>query len=354
MKHYYKIEECHKDTFELFQKDKFRGYYIGFPELHRVFSVIPGSTLYLYARPYAWKTWFKYEMLINLSKFYGWKHAVCDPETGSKEDIIAYLTEMVTQKDYHSTYSNKMTEGDRMSAEAWLNEHFYIIDTEIEDMTLKGFYSQCDLIEQELGIRLNTTSIDPWDDIAHDGAEFDAEPGTQAYTTSALRYVRKQAKTKNWYNIIVTHVRNQAKVKSGDTYYTPPPLPSEIAHGEAWSRKGMAMLGMWKCPQGLNLEGYEYERNQVKILPQKLKPKGVGEQDADHDPIDFYVDFKRHRFYQKSGTMTTYATPPEQVKTNNPETDKQEPLVKESQDAFADMNPHNTFLDESEETDLPW
>jgi len=257
---------------------------------------MPGTTLYVYGAPFSGKTHIKYELLLNLSEFYGWKHAIFDPETGNSEDIIQLLTEMKVRKDFHG--ENRMSEHERLMAEEWLNDHFYIVEPGIEGLSLKGFYKEVQSIEQDLRIQIQTTSIDPWDDIEHDYSEF--EERDDRYLTSALKYIRRNAKESGRYNIVITHVKDQQPItKDGQRYY-PPPTPREIALGQSWFRKGMAMVGIWKPPVGLlDDNGQPYEWNEIHLIPHKQKPKGVAIDGPKPAQGVLYWDPVSKRYYEK-------------------------------------------------------
>lgn len=319
---HYRISELVIETDALYKRGVHRGKLTGFQCLKESFSVVEGTTLYLYAPPWTSKTWMKYEILLQLSEYYGWKHAIFDPETGSPAEIVRYLTEMVVRKDYYNTYNNQMTHKERVSAEAFLHMHFFIIDGSEDDFSIKEFYTECELIENLNDIKLNTTSIDPFDDINHNYEEFGQQGMGQEYLTEVLKYSRKQAKEHNWYNIIVTHLRDQDIVfdKETNLRYYPPCTAREIAGGQAWFRKGMSMVGMWKAPEGLRDQdtGVPYEGNEILWLPHKQKPQGVADTGNHTEPVTLYLDYKSHRIYEKLGTQTSFASNPDKWEYNNP------------------------------------
>ena len=60
-------------------------------------------------------------------------------------------------------------------------------------------------------------------------------------------------------------------------HYYPQPTYRQIAGGQAWSRKGMAMISVWRPPEGFQDEhGIPVEPNESWVHIQKAKPKGIG------------------------------------------------------------------------------
>jgi hypothetical protein len=62
-----------------------------------------------------------------------------------------------------------------------------------------------------------------------------------------------------------------------------------------WSRKGMMVINIWRCPYGLaDSNGVPYEPNQVKISIVKAKPKVVGKLGW----LYMYYDRLTNRYYE--------------------------------------------------------
>lgn len=275
-----------------------RGDLLGFINMADIFSVKLGSTLYLYGSPASGKTQLKYEILIQLSELYGYNHLIYDPETGTRQDIKEEVVQMIAKADFTNEFGNQMTEDARMVAEHFFDQHFFIIDTD-EDIDLIDFFEQADKIEKELNIKLHTRSIDPYDYLKHNYQAF-GEVRDDKYLMEALKYVKRNATKNNCYNILVHHVRDIQPKKSGNTWYSPPPTPYDLAFGQEWYRKGMAMIGIWRPKEGLkNDNGEPYENNESLILFGKLKPKGVSVPTNNKKEVSLYYDQKKHRYYEK-------------------------------------------------------
>jgi hypothetical protein len=81
---------------------------------------------------------------------------------------------------------------------------------------------------------------------------------------------------------------------------------NDIAGGMQWSRKGMMIVNVWRCPYGLEDEqGVPYEPNQVKISVVKAKPKAVGSVGS----LYMYYDKITNRYYVDEGGKKGYSHP---------------------------------------------
>ena len=298
----YRVKDTNMDW--IYEKGIQRGTSIGFHCLEDIFSIKKGYPLFVLAAPTAGKTEFVFEMLINLSRFYGWKHCIYSPETGSPKEVYAELAAKYIGQDYMNTYNNQMDFNQKLLAEKWLEEHFVIIDAG-ERVTIEDHLSLIDSAEHDLGIKFDTTLIDPWNKVKHEkkGRRDDE------YLEDILNEIVLNSKQNNRVNIITTHCRDQqlAKTKDGKFYY-PPPTARDFAGGQVWFRMGFMMLGLWRPAAGMmDEDGRPYEANVLRIEVQKAKPNGVAIAGKYQRTAHLYYSPKHHKYYEYYGTSTRWA-----------------------------------------------
>lgn len=292
-----KIETLHKNGIT-------KGLYLGFENLHEKFSWKMKSTTYIYGSPFAGKSELVFEIALNLSMFYGLKHAFYSPESGEAQDIYAELVSKYQQKPFYKNQNNPISDSERFAAQAFIDEHFFIIDPKFTDLSIEEFYKQVDEIETKYETKINCTWCDPFNELKHD---FSDDSGRQdLYIENRLGFIRRNAMAHDRHNVILTHCRDQqyAQTKDGKRYY-PAPSPREIAGGQAWYRKAMNMLCMWRPPKGLNDEnGRPFAENEVHIMIHKYKPKGVGELGT----VKLFLDKERNRYYEYFNDQVRFAS----------------------------------------------
>lgn len=294
------MSELQPEIDKIYQSGIVKGAYIGFQSLANLYSIKLGCTTYVMGSPYSGKTEFWFEILINLSVFYGWKHVIFTPETGSKEEVAAELLSKCLKKPFYN-YNGRMTESEKYKELAWLDEHFYIIDPSDNSLTPEDFFKTVDEIEKTYKVKINTTTLDPYNELKHEIKDTRQD----LYIEELLGLVRRNARAKNRHNCIITHAADQQPItQDGITYY-PAPTPRQYAGGQAWFRKGMGMLAVWRPPSGLrSADGTEYQKNEVHIIVQKSKPKGVGERGT----AVLYFDLYKNRYYELlDGITPSYA-----------------------------------------------
>ncbi len=289
---FYRISEFRDDIERLYENGIQKGHDVGFNGLKDLYSLKKGATTYIMGSPYSGKTQIWFEFLMNLSEFKGLKHLIYSPETGSKEEIAAELCHYYMKKPFYKGEFS-MTDQERYKAQAWLDEHFFIVDPGEVEITIDNFLDIFKQIEALYNIKIDTATIDPFNEIKH---VFDNYNGRQdLYIESMLGAIRRMAKTTNTHFCVITHCKDQTPItENGITYY-PPPTARDYAGGQAWFRKGMAMIAIWRPPSGLeNKDGVKYADNETHIIIQKSKPKGIGRNGL----CKLYYDWQTNRYYE--------------------------------------------------------
>lgn len=288
----YKAEDVRDSLSTLRNEGVKKGAWTGFDSLFDKYSVKKGSTTYIYAGAHQGKSQFGFELMMNLAEYSDWKWAVYTPETGSPTEVFAELLWVYLRKPFlineHLTATDEETE----KAISFINEHFYIIDSGLQDLSVEGFYTAVEQIEEDNFIAIDGCMIDPFTEIKTDvssGVRDDIAIG------QVLTKIRKHSAEKDYHTIVTVHTRHQqAKYKNGVPYVDKPTM-NDIAGGMQWSRKGMMVVNVWRCPYGLeDGNGVPYEPNQVEITVVKAKPKIVGKLGS----VTLYYDKMKNRYYE--------------------------------------------------------
>ena len=309
---YKRLTHLNAEMFAVRQQVDVKGKSIGWDWDMLPFTIKEGATTYIGAAPASGKTELWFEFLINLSCLHGWNHVVFSPETGSSAEIFSELCYKYIGKPYVQG-KNSMTNGEQVSAEMFINEHFIVIDPIDEDLTITKFYQLVDEIERKEGITIHTTTIDPWNELTEEFIPADLGREDK-YLSRILGLVRKNARKTGRHNCVINHVRDQPMVTAmsiagTELRYFPIPTARDFAGGQVWFRKGLSVLIPWRPPYGLgDADGVGAEKNEVHLKVAKSKPKGVSKNGVykmflDIERYQYYMlDFKGNRVYANRGT----------------------------------------------------
>ncbi|MFT7282462.1 MAG: hypothetical protein ACI9DM_002197 [Cyclobacteriaceae bacterium] len=309
---YSRLDQHREEMHEIYDNGVGRGYFHSLKVYREGYSIVLGTTLYVYAAPHSGKTQWVFDLIVDMAIQHGFKTILMSPEAGKEKHIYRKLVEMVAEKDYISTFNNQMTKAERLAAETFVYEHFVILDFEDAEtkkgVALRDWYERIDKVEKELGMEFQITLVDPIDEL---NIDWRSEPSRDIVLQKELIWIRKNAEMKTRYNIVVVHLRDQKKIAikvDGQTQlYYPAPDPQELAHGQEWYRRGMAMIGLWRPPTYLEIDiGLYYAPNDTVVLYGKQKPEEVKEQGSYTKRVIIKWDAKRHRYYHKKLGIDMY------------------------------------------------
>ena len=304
---YKRLTNVNNELFDIRLQKDVRGKSIGWDWDILPYTIKEGCTTYIGSAPASGKTELWFEILINLSCLHNWNHVIFSPETGNSAEIFAELCYKYVGKPYVQG-QNSMSNSEQIVAEMFINEHFIVIDPIDEDLTITKFYELVDEIEKKEGMKIHTTTIDPWNELTEEFIQADLGREDK-YLSRILGQVRKNARKTGRHNCVINHVRDQPMVSSKtiagtDISYFPMPSARDFAGGQVWFRKGLSVLIPWRPPYGLlDGDGNGAEKNEVHLKVAKSKPKGVSKNGVyklylDLDKYQYYMlDFKGNRIY---------------------------------------------------------
>lgn len=283
----------------------------GFETLDRLFTVKLGSFTFILAPPHHGKSELTFEIIFNQAQKYGRKALVYSPETGSVEDIYAEFIHKYTGKPFYKSIPGSVDDKEFYKAINYIDEMFSIVDADDKSYSFEDLTK---LVTDE-----DIILADPYNEIKHDMSKYGARQ--DLYIEDLCSDVRRYCKKNKKHVFITLHPASQQKVEEIDINkkkmkFYPMPVAREAAGGQALLRKAMTWINMWRPPTGLpNEYGMPYDDNEVLIMIEKAKPKGV----AIKGITSLYFDWKRNRYYEKQAGKDLYAFEHEKLNQNNHE-----------------------------------
>jgi hypothetical protein len=290
----------------------------GLNSLNEIFKLKKGYPIFIGGAPFSGKTEFAFEIMMNTSMLYGWKHFIYCGEGGNVEHIYHELLHKYIGKPY-----KYCEEKDKLTAEYFISEHFVIANHDI-DFTVKDFYDTVSEAENEFNVKFDTTLFDPFNDIKEDLMTFGNRE--DKFLADALKQVRISSKNNNRIDIIINHIADVRTVTDDKgNRYMPPALPNEWAGGRTWWRRAFTMILVYRPPVFLkDANGVPYAENESHIIVQKSKPKGIGK----IGKASIFWDWKKNRYYSFNGSQILYSCETiEQFKPLKPNVNFSEPIT---------------------------
>lgn len=275
------LDQVRGDLDLLYKRGHPRGFELGWKDFD--YSILPGSTTYIMGHPHHGKSYFLFEILLQLSQFHGLKHMVFSPENGGAHNVYSVLIGMYMCKDFFKLSTDEYERGSQ-----FIEEHFSVIDPIDKQFSVFDFLLQA---EYE---KVNTLSGDPFNEFSHDFR--DDYNRQDLYIERVLTEIRKKARATGLHIFILNHAQDGKKIEQGGIRYLPKPMAIDHAGGKAWWKKGQGMISVWRPPEGLNdSDGLAYDKYTTVVDVQKAKPKGIGTQGE----YRFFYDWESNRYYMK-------------------------------------------------------
>lgn len=300
-----------------------RGIDTGFKTLDELLSFKLGYSTFYLGFAGAGKTEFQMEMMFNQTEKFGWKHGFLSGEIGNMDDVVAELVSKRLRKPFFKSNPYSATEKEVYQAMNWLDEHFYPIDGDETDHSIDSFFDYFESLEKEFKIKLQTTSLDPFNDLSENLSDYGGRE--DKYLAWALKKVRQKAKTNKWHNNIVTHAKDLPPIvlkdiTGQDVYCTAVPTLNSFAGGAVWGRRAFNVVGVWRPEHNrVNSKveltvnpatGMPFKENEAIVKVLKAKPKGTAKKGA----TSVFFDWQKNRYYEEINGSNFYAFEHENIK----------------------------------------
>jgi hypothetical protein len=268
-----------------------RGKYLGFNNLNEHYTMQLGNVTDWSGFPGSGKTQVLMELLLNTSKFYGWRHLVYFPDVGSRTEIVADLLHKLTGKTFNPKYDNHIQEDEIYQQINWILHHFQILTKEDVKAKLTPF-EFWDMAASMEGIQ--TASIDSWKDMHHDYNKY----GSYAqYLEIVLPYRNQIAEDNNLHLHTIIH----PKLTEKENGVRKAPTPYDLKGGSEWFNSGKCMITVHRETK---------DTNEAQIIFGKIKPRSVGQTGQ----INLHLDLSNFIYYEHTDQgQRRYA----QAKENN-------------------------------------
>lgn len=275
-----------------------RGNNTGFSCFDECYSIKYGSFTIILASPHSGKSELGFEIIANQVEKYGKKALIYSPETGSVADIYAELIHKHFNLSIFKTYRNHLKDDKYHQAIAYIDEMYSIVNSDDKAFSYKEIIS---MVKDE-----DLIFVDPNNEVRH--VLEDSHLGRQdIYIEDISSYIRRFCKKNNKHMIITMHPATQNAIFDSDTKtnYYPMPTARQAAGGQAWFRKAMGWINLWRPPITLidPVTKKGFEKNVVIVNIEKAKPKGIGKRGT----FKMYYDWEKNRYYEEIDGFKKYA-----------------------------------------------
>ena len=247
--------------FDLYEKGHGKGESTGFRCLDDLYTVVPGQLTVVTGIPSSGKSEFIDAIMVNLARERGWKFCVCSFENDAPTHI-AKLAEKYLKLPFFDGPSPRMTRDDLKRAQAFINDHFAIIDhNDGEPCSVDSILERAQAAVLRLGVR--ALVIDPYNYL-------EIKRGSRSETEAISEMLTKVRLFARHHDLHVFFVAHPTKLPR-ENGVVQPPRGMDISGSAHWFSK---------CDCGVTVHrdldpdgGYDIA---VKIIVWKMRYKWVG------------------------------------------------------------------------------
>ena len=245
------IDEIWEDVINL-NENGVENYSLGINNSDEFFKIQMGEWSTVCGVPNSGKSDFVDQVCVNMALTKGFKTGFFAPESFPYEGHIKRLANKINEK--------YCTTEDLNSSKSFIEDHFFFIKIDIENLTLKGILDNFKQLVFRHGI--NLCVIDPWNMLDHT-AQRDYQ-----YIGTMLSYITQFCQQTNTHLFLVAHPR---KMEVENNIYKVP-TPYDISGSSDFFNKSFNCLTVYRSIG----ERTEFDSDAVKIYIQKVKRKENG------------------------------------------------------------------------------
>lgn len=238
-----------------------RGKYLGFDNIDQIYNMQLGTCTDWTGFPRSGKTQILMELLLNTSKFYGWKHLVYLPDVGNDIEIVADLMHKLTGKTFNNKYNNCISDDEIAENLQFINNHFFVLTKENVKSKITPYQFWDYAVELDKEQEIQTATIDSWKDMNHNTGKFSRD---DKYLEDVLSYRNHIAEENNLHLHTVIHPKLIAK----EDGKRPAPTPYDLKGGSEWFNSGKNMITVHR---------ESMDSIQCQFIVNKAKPRSSGE-----------------------------------------------------------------------------
>jgi len=255
-----------------------KGKYLGWEKLHELYSMSLGNCTDWSGLPMSGKTQVLMELLVNTSKWYGWKHLVYFPDVGTNVEIIADLIHKKTGKTFKPDQPNTIEDSEITKGAMWVTNYFKVLTKRDVKAKLTPIEFWDMAVELKKSEGLHTASIDSWKDMNH---KYNEHGGYAQYLEFVLPYRNQIAEDNDLHLHTIIHPKETDKDKNGKRTA---PRPYDLKGGSEWFNSGKCMITVHR---------EDVTNNVVKIMVNKVKPRALGKVGE----LELFFDMNTFTYY---------------------------------------------------------
>lgn len=254
----FSIAEFEEELKTYFEAGMASGVSTGWPNVDRIYTVVPGQLTVVTGIPNSGKSEFVDALTFNLAHDQGWRFAAFSPENG-KEAHVVKLVEKLVGMSADPKSQERMTYDAMIGGARWLTDHYYFIESKDAMPTLDWILERAR--DAVILHDIRGLIIDPWNRIE----KILGNKSETDYVAESIPKILRFAAHHNVHVWLVVHPKQQQKDhKTGK-------IPAPSLYDMAGSAHFVNM-----CDNGIVIHRSDAIDDTTEVLVRKVRFKHVG------------------------------------------------------------------------------
>ena len=251
----YTVRNYYDDVIDLYHGNYDRPIEIGYPALDSIYKVMKGTFHVWTGIPNHGKSTFLDQCLIQIAQRYDWKFAMFSPEHSTKMHIRR-LAQMVVQKPFDKGVTERMTEEELVQGMAWLQEHFFFIETREHIPSIDKILATTKETVAKHGC--NALVIDPYNEVdASRKGSYREDEHIRDFISKCKRFSKNHDLT----TFVVAH---PTKLQKEDGGYKAPSA-YDISGAAHWHNQADAVVVVHR----------DFDAGTIQVITRKIREQGL-------------------------------------------------------------------------------
>ena len=253
----YSANEYYGAVVDLYDGNYLKPIEIGYPDLDRIYKVLPGTFHVITGIPNHGKSSWLDQMAIKISEEHNWRYAVYSPEH-STQMHLRRLVQLKVQKAFDDGCSNRMTPDELKQGLDWINDRFYFIETKdvVPDIDYILKIAKASVLKHGC----DAIIIDPYNEVSA------TRKGNMREDEHIRDFISKCKKFAQIHSVVVWVVAHPTKLpkNQNDGSYAAP-TAYDISGASHWHNQSDAILTIHR----------DFDNNSIQVITRKIREQGL-------------------------------------------------------------------------------
>jgi|TARA_R100000084_G_scaffold104648_2_gene61422 twinkle protein len=252
----YSANQFYGSVLDLYNGNYTKPVEIGYPELDEIYKVLKGTFHVVTGIPNHGKSSFLDQVLTKMAEDHKWRFCIFSPEHSTSMHLRR-LVQIRTRKAFDEGLSNRMSKDELQDALAWVNEHFYFIETKDSVPDIDYILDKAKSAVLKYGC--DGLIIDPYNEVSA------VRKGNQREDEHVRDFISKCKRFSRVHDVVTWVVAHPTKLPKENNGQYSAPTAYDISGASHWSNQSDVILAVHR----------DFDNKSIEVITRKVREQGL-------------------------------------------------------------------------------